>query len=92
MNQTMIWFNLQSDGTGNGFSNSNDTFAESLQLQMSVPHQLQGWSLKLVDSWAKYKEKVHDVSYSNPNIEITCSSKLKSTELKDLFIKRVQKN
>ena len=59
---------------------------------MSVPHHLQGWSLKLVDSWAKYKEKVYDVSYSNPNIEITCSSKLKSTELKDLFIKRVQKN
>ena len=32
MKQTLIWFNLQRDGTG-------DTFAESLQLQMSVLHQ-----------------------------------------------------
>ena len=35
----MIWFNLQRDGTRNGLSNINKTFAESLQLQMSVLHQ-----------------------------------------------------
>ena len=36
MKQTLIWFNLQRDGTRNGLSNIKDTFAESLQLQMSV--------------------------------------------------------
>ena len=40
MKQTLIWFNLQRDGTGNGLFNIKDTFAESLQLQkMSVLHQ-----------------------------------------------------
>ena len=39
MKQTLIWFNLQRDGTGNGLSNTKDTFAESLQLQISVLHQ-----------------------------------------------------
>ena len=39
MKQTLIRFNLQSSGTGNGFSNIKATFAESLQLQMSVLHQ-----------------------------------------------------
>ena len=37
--QTLIWFNLQREGTGNGFSNIQNTFTESLQLQMSVLHQ-----------------------------------------------------
>ena len=37
--QTLIWFNLQRDGTRNGLSNIKETFAESLQLQMSVLHQ-----------------------------------------------------
>ena len=38
--KTLIWFNLQRDGTGNGLFNIKDTFAESLQLQkMSVLHQ-----------------------------------------------------
>ena len=37
--QTLIWFNSQRDGTGNGLSNTRDTFAESLQLQISVLHQ-----------------------------------------------------
>ena len=32
--QTLIWFNLQRDG--DELSNIKDTFAESLQLQMSV--------------------------------------------------------
>ena len=42
--------------------------------------------------WAKYEENVPDVLDSNQNVETTCNSKLKFTELKDLFIKRVQKN
>ena len=39
MKQTLIWFNLQRDGTKNGFSNIKETLTESLQLQMSVLHQ-----------------------------------------------------
>ena len=39
MKQTLVWFNLQRSGTGNGLPNIKDTFAESLQLQMSVLHQ-----------------------------------------------------
>ena len=52
--QTLIWFNWQRDGTGNGLSNTEDTFAESLQLQFSVLYQSmcilkqQGWSLKFI--------------------------------------------
>ena len=37
--QMPIWFNLERDGTRNGLSNIKETFAESLQLQMSVLHQ-----------------------------------------------------
>ena len=39
MKETLIWFNLQRDGTANGLSNIKETFAESFQLQMSVFHQ-----------------------------------------------------
>ena len=39
MKQTLIWFNLQRDGTKNGISNLKKTFAESLQRQMSILHQ-----------------------------------------------------
>ena len=35
----LIWFNLQRDGIGNGFSNIKDTFPQNLQLQMSVLHE-----------------------------------------------------
>ena len=38
MKQTLIWFILQRDETRNGLSNIKDTFAESMQLQMSVLH------------------------------------------------------
>ena len=37
MKQRLIWFNLQRDGTRNGFSNIKETFAKNLQLQM-FPH------------------------------------------------------
>ena len=36
LDEKTLWFNLQRDGTGNELSNTKDTFAESLQLQMSV--------------------------------------------------------
>ena len=39
MKQTLIWLNLQRDGTRNGLPNIKETFAESLQLQMPVLHQ-----------------------------------------------------
>ena len=38
MKQTLMWFNLQRCATGNGVSNIKNTFAESLQLQISVLH------------------------------------------------------
>ena len=37
--QTLIWLNLQRDGTGNRLSNIKDTFAENSQLPMPVLHQ-----------------------------------------------------
>ena len=96
MKQTLIWFNLQREGTRNGLSNIKDTFAESFQLQMSVLHQsmciFKAGLSSSYDGWAKYKEKVADVSDPKQNVEATCSSKLKFTLLKYLFIKRVQKN
>ena len=94
MKQTLIWFNLQRDGTGNGLSNIKDTFAESLQLQMSVLHQsmciFKAGLSSSYDGWAKYKEKIPDVSDPNQNVETTCNLKLKFTEPKNLMIKRVQ--
>ena len=39
MNQTLIWFNLQRDGSRTGLPNIKEIFAESLYLQMSVLHQ-----------------------------------------------------
>ena len=87
MKQTLIGFSLQRDRTGNGLRNIKDTFAESLQLQMSVLDQsmsiLQSSRLvsqiHIMDGWAKCKEKVPDVSDSNQNVETTCNSKLKFT-------------
>ena len=83
MKQSLIWFNLQRDGTGNGLSNIKETFSESLQLRMSVLHQSMcifkpGLSSSY-DGWAKYKEKVSDVPEPNQNVETTCNSKLKFT-------------
>ena len=63
---------------------------------MSVLHQsmyiFKAGLSNLNDGWEKYKEKVSDVSDPNQNVETTCNSKLKFTELIDLFIKKVQKN
>ena len=38
MKQTLICFILQRDGSGNGLCNIKNTFAESMQLQISVLH------------------------------------------------------
>ena len=40
----------------------------------------------LIGDWAKYKDKVLDVSDSNQNVETTCNSKLKLTGLKDIYM------
>ena len=62
MKQTLLWFNLQRDGTGNGLPIIKDTFAECLLLQMSFLHQnmciFKAGPLSLSDGWAKYKDKV----------------------------------
>ena len=87
MKQTLIWLNLQRDGTGNRLSNINDTFAESLQLKISVlHHSLQGFKADLscsYNGWAKCKEITPDVLEPNQNVQTTCNSKLKFTSLKD---------
>ena len=81
MKQMLIWFNSQGNGTGNGLFNIKDTFAESLQLQMSVLHQsmcmFKAGLSSSYDGWVKYKEKVPDMSDPNQNVETTCNSKLK---------------
>ena len=81
MKQTLIWFNLQRYETGNRLSNIKDTFAESLQLQMSVLHKSMcifkaGFSSSYYGC-ANYKEKVPNVSDPNQNVETTCNSKHK---------------
>ena len=74
---------IQRDGTGNGLSNIKDTFAESLQLQMSILHQsmciFKAGLLNLYDFLVNYKEKVPDLSDPNQNFETTCNYKLKFT-------------
>ena len=57
MEQTLIWFNLQRDGTGNELSNIKDTFAESLQLQMSVLQMSVFASSRLVSRLARQNIK-----------------------------------
>ena len=87
MKQRLIWFNLQRDGTRNGLSNIKETFAEKLQLKMSVlctkvqalilEHSVS--QVHMMAGQNKCKEKVTDVSDSNQNVETTCNSKLKFT-------------
>ena len=85
MKQTLIWFNLQRDGTGNGLSNIKDTFAESLQLQMSVLHQSMSifQSSRLVSQVHMMavqhvkKKELPDVLDPSQNVESTYNSKLK---------------
>ena len=76
-------------------SNIEDTFAASFQQQILVLHQglciFKAGLSHLSDGWAKYKQKVPDMSDSNQNLEIISNSELKFAELKDFFIKRVQK-
>ena len=83
MKKTLIWFSLHRHGTGNGLSNIKDTFAESLKLQISVLHQsmciFKAGLSSSYDCWAKYKEKVSNVSDPSQNVETTCHSKLNFT-------------
>ena len=83
MEQKLIWFNLQRDGTRKGLSKSKDTFAESLLLQMLVLHQsmciFKAGLSGSYDCCVKHREKVPDVSNPNQNVETTCNSKLKLT-------------
>ena len=73
MKQRLRWFNLQRNRTR--MSNIKETFAENLQLKISVfctqVHVMVGQN--------KCKEKVPDVSDPNHNVETTCNSKLKFT-------------
>ena len=64
MKQTLIWFNLQRHGTGNGLFNVN--LHQSLRILKAGLSS----SYDVDDGWAKYKEKVH-VSDLNQNVETT---------------------
>ena len=77
--------NLQRDRTINGLSNIKETFAEGLQLQMSIaptyehlPVFKAGLSSSY-DGWVKCKEIVPDVLDPNQNVQTTCNFKLKFT-------------
>ena len=98
MKQTLIWFNLQRDGTRNGLSNIKETFAESLQLQMSVLHQRMSifQSSMLVSQVhmmagqnVKKKYLMCQIPIKMLKQEATQNSSLHN--LKILFIKRVEK-
>ena len=95
MKWTLVSFDLQGNGTGNGLPNIKDAFAESFELQLSVLYQsiciFKAGLSSLSDDWAKYKEKVPDVSDSNHMLKQDAIPISSLTELKDLVIKRVQK-
>ena len=97
MKQTLIWFNLQRNGTGNGLSNIKDTFSESLQQQMSVLFQsiciFKAGLSNLSDGWLKYKEKVPDKS--DPKRKMLKQHPIPNSSLQNLKIylsKMVQEN
>ena len=83
MTQTLIWFNLQRDGTKDGLYNIKDIFVEIFQRKILVLHQsmciFKAVLSSLYGGWAKYKEKVPDVSDPNQNVETKCNSKIKFT-------------
>ena len=97
MKQTLIWFNLQRDGTRNGLSNINETFTESLQLQMSVLLQRMSTfqSSRLVfqvHMTAGKKLKKKYLMYQIP-IKMLKQQATRNSSLYNLrFNKRVQKN
>ena len=72
MERTLLWFNLYRNGTRNGLPGTTDTFAESLQLQISVLHQsmsiFKALKSSSYDCWVIYKEKVSVVSDPNQNV------------------------
>ena len=97
--QTLVWFNLQRDGTRNVLSNIKETFAECLQLQMSALQQrmsiFQSSMLvsrvhMMVGQNVKEKYLMCLIPIKMLKQELTPNSSLHN--LKDLFIKRVQKN
>ena len=79
MKQTLIWFNLQRDGTGNVLSNIKDVAATNVSSATKYEHLpvFKAGLSSSYDGWAKCKEKVPDVSDPNQNIGTTCNSKLK---------------
>ena len=57
MKQKLIWFNLQRDGTRNGFSNIKETFRKFAAKNVSSLRQVPAFSKaglsSLYDGWAK---------------------------------------
>ena len=69
MKLMLVCFNLHRNGTGNGLSNIDDTFAESFQVQILALHQslcvFKAGLSSLSDGWSKYKQKVPDTPNSS---------------------------
>ena len=73
-------FKLQRNGTENGSSCIKDTYKERFYVQISNDGYL---SFRHVQ--VKYKYKVPDISLdSNQNVETSCKSKFKLSELKGM--------
>ena len=74
MKQTLIWFNLQRDGTGNGLSNLN------LHQRMRIFMAGLSSSYDVMAGQNIIKKKyTYNVSDPNQNVETTYNSKLKFT-------------
>ena len=67
MKQTLIWFNLQRDGTRNGLSNIKETCRKFAATNVSSAPMYEHFPVfnaglsSSYDGWAKCKEKVPDV-------------------------------
>ena len=73
MKQTLIWFNLQRDGTGNGLSNLN------LHQRMRIFKAGLSSSYDVMAGQNVKKKYLYNVSDTNQNVETTYNSKLKFT-------------
>ena len=73
MKQTLIWFNLQRDGTGNGLSNLN------LHQRMRIFKAGLSSSYDVMTGQNIIKKGTYNVSDPYQNVETTYNSKLKFT-------------
>ena len=76
MKQTLMWFNLQRDGSGNGYFCRNFV---ATNISSASKRVFKAGLSSSYDRWAKCKEIVADVLDPNQNVQTTCNSKFKFT-------------